>query len=399
MGFRRSHTRRGLERTGAFCALLLVAACSSSTPGAAGATSATTRVDGHTITVSVPAGDSVTIAAIDVTEVPTAPDGLSFPLGALDIDVQHVAPGARTTVTVQLDTPVTAARKLINGVWDPFAYDGITGAELSGDGQTITVHLQDGGRGDSDGVADGTVADPIAPTIIDHDAWLNDYPPVVFPEADVMEGPPPLTVHFTSTGTYDPEGDPMFFIWDFGDGTTSTERNPTHTYTEAGGYDAWLTVYDALGKWRDQDRYIIVREPGSTTTTTTTEPPTSTTSSTTTTTTEPPTSTTSSTTSTSTTSTTSTTTTLPSPAYPVAAIAATPRDGEAPLVVHFDAFGSFDLDGTVVAYSWDFGDGNLPVTGPAPTHIYSSVGVYVAIVTVTDDGGHTDTATVIITVT
>src|SRR5687768_6321271 len=35
------------------------------------------------------------------------------------------------------------------------------------------------------------------------------------------------------------------FAWDFGDGSTSTEQNPSHTYTDGGIYRAVLTVTDA----------------------------------------------------------------------------------------------------------------------------------------------------------
>jgi hypothetical protein len=37
------------------------------------------------------------------------------------------------------------------------------------------------------------------------------------------------------------------FSWDFGDGTTSSQQNPTHSYDEAGNYTATLTVTDEAG--------------------------------------------------------------------------------------------------------------------------------------------------------
>ena len=40
---------------------------------------------------------------------------------------------------------------------------------------------------------------------------------------------------------------PYSYHWDFGDGTTSTEQNPVHTYTKAGNYTVTLTVTDAYG--------------------------------------------------------------------------------------------------------------------------------------------------------
>jgi PKD repeat protein len=49
-------------------------------------------------------------------------------------------------------------------------------------------------------------------------------------------------VNFSSTGSSDPDGDPLSYHWTFGDGTTSTEENPTKTYSEKGVYTARLTV-------------------------------------------------------------------------------------------------------------------------------------------------------------
>jgi PKD repeat protein len=49
-------------------------------------------------------------------------------------------------------------------------------------------------------------------------------------------------VSFDSNASYDPDAQPLGFLWNFGDGTTSTQRNPSHVYTTAGVYDAALTV-------------------------------------------------------------------------------------------------------------------------------------------------------------
>ena len=66
--------------------------------------------------------------------------------------------------------------------------------------------------------------------------------PVASASADATKGIEPMTVHFSSAGSHDPDGDPLSYHWDFGDGTTSTEANPTKTYTEKGVYTARLTV-------------------------------------------------------------------------------------------------------------------------------------------------------------
>ena len=52
-----------------------------------------------------------------------------------------------------------------------------------------------------------------------------------------------LTVSFTDTSS----GPPTEWLWDFGDGETSDEQNPTHTYSEADDYLVTLTVTNAKG--------------------------------------------------------------------------------------------------------------------------------------------------------
>jgi PGF-pre-PGF domain-containing protein len=42
-------------------------------------------------------------------------------------------------------------------------------------------------------------------------------------------------------------GSPTSWLWDFGDGTTSTDQNPTHAYAKEGGYTVTLTIKNAIG--------------------------------------------------------------------------------------------------------------------------------------------------------
>jgi hypothetical protein len=57
----------------------------------------------------------------------------------------------------------------------------------------------------------------------------------------------------------------------------------------------------------------------------------------------------------------------------------------------FDASGSYDIDGEIVSYHWDFGDGATS-DGASTRHAYSADGVYVVRLTVTDDDGLAATA-------
>jgi PKD repeat protein len=56
--------------------------------------------------------------------------------------------------------------------------------------------------------------------------------------------------------------------------------------------------------------------------------------------------------------------------------------------VTFDASSSYDLDGYIVSYTWDFGDGNvITVYDPIVTHHYSAAGTYEVTLTVVDNDG------------
>jgi PKD repeat protein len=85
---------------------------------------------------------------------------------------------------------------------------------------------------------------------------------------------------------------------------------------------------------------------------------------------------------------------------PIAALAANPASGIAPLAVTLDASASRDPDGTIAGYKWEFGDGGT-ASGTAATagHTYNSPGTCTAKVTVTDNSGATAFATAAIIAT
>jgi PKD repeat protein/Zn-dependent protease len=61
--------------------------------------------------------------------------------------------------------------------------------------------------------------------------------------AETRQGDPPLTVRFRDFSS----GRPLAWLWDFGDGTTSTEKDPVHTYTKEGYYTTSLHIANAFG--------------------------------------------------------------------------------------------------------------------------------------------------------
>ncbi|WP_411293824.1 PQQ-dependent sugar dehydrogenase [Streptomyces kunmingensis] len=72
--------------------------------------------------------------------------------------------------------------------------------------------------------------------------------PVAQAKANVTSGKAPLAVSFSSAGSSDADGDALTYAWNFGDGATSTQADPSHTYNADGQYSATLTVTDSTGK-------------------------------------------------------------------------------------------------------------------------------------------------------
>src|SRR3989344_1178639 len=76
---------------------------------------------------------------------------------------------------------------------------------------------------------------------------LGNRQPIAQVATDPTSGLAPLEVAFSSAGSTDPDGDPLSYAWEFGDGTSSSEANPMHIYTINGVYVAQITVEDGQG--------------------------------------------------------------------------------------------------------------------------------------------------------
>jgi PKD repeat protein len=174
-------------------------------------------------------------------------------------------------------------------------------------------------------------------------------PPVAIPSASPLSGEAPLPVQFNSTGSNDSDGLIVSYAWIFGDGGTDSTPAPSHVYNTSGNYTAYLTVTDDNGDTNTDSVAISVLAP------------------------------------------------VPNQ-DPVALISAIPTSGTTPLDVSFDGSVSYDGDGTITSYQWDFGDGNSG-SGISATHTYIVAGNYTAWLTVTDDDGATASEAELITVT
>ncbi|HOI57957.1 MAG TPA: PKD domain-containing protein [Methanoculleus sp.] len=160
--------------------------------------------------------------------------------------------------------------------------------------------------------------------------WVNEIriysqedppePPFAGFTANVTSGALPLAVRFTDAS----EGVPTTWKWDFGDGSTSTEKNPVHTYTVPGTYTVTLTVTNAAGS--DSTENTVTAG--------------------------------------------------------VAGFTASVTSGAVPLTVDFtDA-----SDGKPTAWEWDFGDGETS-DEQNPTHTYETAGTYDVTLTVAYPAG------------
>ena len=77
---------------------------------------------------------------------------------------------------------------------------------------------------------------------------------------------------------------------------------------------------------------------------------------------------------------------------PIVVLNAFPILGVFPLTVVFDASGSYDPDGTIASYEWEFGDGGVG-SGAATSHTYTAAGVHSVRLTVRDNNGTSKSAT------
>jgi PKD repeat protein len=171
--------------------------------------------------------------------------------------------------------------------------------------------------------------------------------PVVFINATPRNTPTNVPVTFTSTGTYDPEGVSLSYMWTFGDGATSTSQNPIHAFSTNGTFNVRLDVSDGPNT-TSTNISITVTLVG---------------------------------------------VNLP----PTASAAASVSAGPAPLAVNFSSAGSSDPDGTALSYNWNFGDGTSS-TSANPSKTYSNPGAYVAQLTVGDGTNTSLPSTVAISV-
>jgi len=136
------------------------------------------------------------------------------------------------------------------------------------------------------------------------------------------------------------------YAWDFGDGATATGSKATHAYATAGTYTVRLNVTDDEGKTAQCAKSLTIAKNAA-------------------------------------------------PTASISLAAASAATGE---TIAFDASASSDVDGSVVSYAWDFGDG-ATATGKTASHAFTVAGKFAVTLSVVDDLGATGSTYAIVTVT
>jgi glucose/arabinose dehydrogenase len=83
--------------------------------------------------------------------------------------------------------------------------------------------------------------------------------PVIQASVSPTSGKAPLVVTASASKSYDPDGQPVSYLWDFGDGTTSTEPEGAHVYPSAGTYEVTITVTETTAPFASTRDSFTVR--------------------------------------------------------------------------------------------------------------------------------------------
>lgn len=194
------------------------------------------------VTLSVQQGDLIIASAdvsaasaqkiqkkLDLTFTVSAQTKYSF-WGRANLDSRPMAAG--NTIYALIDNQIrgqitTLTVGSYGSEYGPFLEVPITNADI---GKTIRFQTASGAEGDQTQLVVSGLKVLKNINFISKPSSAADF------TANPTQGTIPLTVKFTDKSS----GSPKSWYWDFGDGTTSTERNPSHVYSQNGVYSVGL---------------------------------------------------------------------------------------------------------------------------------------------------------------
>ncbi len=99
---------------------------------------------------------------------------------------------------------------------------------------------------------------------VTHSFSVTNLPPVASIKADTTSVFTQESIQFSGEDSYDPEGEALDYLWDFGDNQTSSLKSPQHSWGMAGTYNVKLTVEDGSGQEGSTTKSVEIKSLGPT---------------------------------------------------------------------------------------------------------------------------------------
>ena len=315
--------------------------------------------DGNIVSYSWDFGDGTTASGVTVHH--SYPENGVYAVTLKVVDNEGLVGNSVTIQRVENQPPVaslTEAASIINGQ-ETVAFDASPSYDLDGTIVTYTWNFGDGTA--ATGITTthsytGSGFYNVTLSVSDDDGATDEYvhsiqvtnvditPPSASITVTTETGNIDETISFDGSKSYKSDGSIVSYSWDFGDGTTATGVKVDHSYKDNGVYTVTLTIIDDEGAIVSATTIVnVLNKP---------------------------------------------------PVVLLTENATTLMLGE---TIHFDASESYDSDGTITTYSWDFGDGTI-TTGVTADHAYNEDGTFTVVLAVTDDDGDSSVVLAEITV-
>ncbi|MHB8086483.1 MAG: alpha/beta hydrolase domain-containing protein, partial [Dehalococcoidia bacterium] len=163
-----------------------ISGCAFPSGSGGGAPSASINTAGGVVSFSINGGGITGLTNIPATSLPCSAGGFIFPFGMFSYNIVGLPAGGTSFVTIHTTTPMPMGSKVfkcLNGSLVDF-----TQYVQQPDPNTFILTLKDGGQGDSDGQANGTIVDPCGPAFMDTSPHQSSAPQV----PTVAQGPAPI---------------------------------------------------------------------------------------------------------------------------------------------------------------------------------------------------------------